>query len=79
LEAAGMMVVETPFPLWKAAGLIADFPTHRFSPQGGEARDFEPPGFFTAVQEQLGLKLQSSRDSVEAVVVDHIEQTPTRN
>jgi uncharacterized protein (TIGR03435 family) len=49
------------------------------SPQGGETPEFGPPDFFTAVQKQLGLKLQSGKDSVGVVVVDHIEQTPTQN
>ena len=32
------------------------------------------PGLFTAIQEQLGLKLESTKDSVEVLVIDQIER-----
>jgi uncharacterized protein (TIGR03435 family) len=31
------------------------------------------------VQAQLGLKLEPKRGSVEMIVIDHIEKTPTEN
>ena len=31
------------------------------------------PSIFTAVQEQLGLKLVSSKQSVDVLIIDHIE------
>jgi uncharacterized protein (TIGR03435 family) len=38
-----------------------------------------PPDLFTAVQAQLGLKLDSKKGPVEMVVIDHIEKTPIEN
>jgi len=34
----------------------------------------DKPSIFAAVQEQLGLKLESARESVDVVVIDHIER-----
>jgi uncharacterized protein (TIGR03435 family) len=33
----------------------------------------------TALQEQLGIKVESRKDSVDMLVVDHAEKTPTEN
>jgi uncharacterized protein (TIGR03435 family) len=37
------------------------------------------PSMFGAVQRQLGLKLQSRKQSLEILMIDHVEKTPTEN
>jgi uncharacterized protein (TIGR03435 family) len=44
-------------------------------PPDGEAA----PNIFTAVQEQLGLKLEPKKISADLVVIDRLDKTPTEN
>ncbi len=50
--------------------LPADEPVPQFDPNG--------PSIFTALQEQLGLKLESQKGPVEILVIDHVEK-PSEN
>jgi uncharacterized protein (TIGR03435 family) len=45
-------------------------------PPGAQLPSIDPngPSIFTALQEQLGLKLESERAPVEVLVIDHVER-----
>jgi len=47
-------------------------------PQGDAPIDPNGPTLFTALEEQLGLKLQSEKGKVDVIVIDHID-VPTEN
>ncbi len=45
----------------------------------GQEADTDLPSLFSALQAELGLKLEKRRAPVEVLVVDHIEKTPSEN
>jgi len=49
-----------------------------YAPPGDFTADASLPGFMTAMQEQLGLRLESSRDIVPVLVIDSVA-APTEN
>jgi uncharacterized protein (TIGR03435 family) len=50
----------------------------QWTPDDAPATNNSAPSFFTAIQEQLGLKLESAKEAVPVLVIDHIE-LPTPN
>ncbi|MGA7157688.1 MAG: TIGR03435 family protein [Acidobacteriaceae bacterium] len=46
----------------------------RWTPDDAPVQTDSPPSLFTAIEEQLGLKLVSSKEPVSVLVIDHIEQ-----
>jgi uncharacterized protein (TIGR03435 family) len=74
-------------PVVDKTGLTGRFDVHlEFAPddaialgaQPSPAADLSRPSIFTALQQQLGLRLELSKGPVGVVVVDHVER-PSRN
>lgn len=45
----------------------------------GAAADPNGPSIYTAIREQLGLKLEAERDQEEVLVIEHLERQPSEN
>ena len=93
-QIANMMVNQLNAPVTDATGLTGKYDVNMFweaggfsngvlraAPAGAEpvASELDGPTIFTALQDQLGLKLQSKKASIEALVIDHLEKVPTEN
>jgi uncharacterized protein (TIGR03435 family) len=70
---AGMMMLGPPPPGGGGFGLAG-------GPAGNaDANADAPPDLFSALQSQLGLKLEAKKGPVEMLVIDHVEKAPTEN
>lgn len=70
----GTFHVVLSFAIDDSTSRLADTPPGADSPAANDAA----PNIFTAIQEQLGLRLESGRGPVEVIVIDHIEE-PSAN
>jgi uncharacterized protein (TIGR03435 family) len=74
----GFLSVRLGSPVTNATNLTGRYSfTLRFSPINGNAADSDPsagPSVFTALQEQLGLKLEKTRLPIVSYVVDSIQR-----
>jgi uncharacterized protein (TIGR03435 family) len=53
-------------------GLAAPPPGDADQPDGA-------PDLFTALEKQLGLKLEKSKTALDVIVIDHMDKQPTEN
>jgi uncharacterized protein (TIGR03435 family) len=67
-----------PLALSSSRNVSVTLPFNLMTARGPQTAGDSAPSIFTALQEQLGLKLESSRAAREVLVIDHIER-PTEN
>jgi uncharacterized protein (TIGR03435 family) len=73
-------ILERPagHPVVDKTGIAGNFEIKlRYAPPNDSKSDL--PDFFTALQEQLGLKLEPQKVPVEMLVIDHADKIPTEN
>ena len=69
------LVIEARRPVIDRTGLTGDFDMElTFAPYNSAVADSPAPDLFTAVQEQLGLRLEPARAPVDVLVIDHVEK-----
>jgi uncharacterized protein (TIGR03435 family) len=74
-----MLGVLTRKPVVDRTGITGEFTFDvEFAPENAAAGDSSAPSLFTAIQEQLGLKLESAKVPAEVLVIDRAEK-PSEN
>jgi uncharacterized protein (TIGR03435 family) len=83
-DIAAFLTNETQRTVLDKTGLTGDYDftidwtSTRWGPPDAANKPGAPPEIFTAIQEQLGLKLEAAKGPVDSVVVDHVEE-PSAN
>jgi uncharacterized protein (TIGR03435 family) len=81
-EVAALLSHPLGKPVVNQTGIAGTFNVNlRFAPEGSEiSQSGTPrPSIFTAVQEQLGLRLEPQKITTDILVIDHCERIPTEN
>ncbi|MGI4830632.1 MAG: TIGR03435 family protein [Janthinobacterium lividum] len=77
-EIASLLSVVERVPVVDHTGLTGTFNVDlRYAPDGDTNSNL--PSFLTALEEQLGLKLKPDKVTVDTLVIDHVDDTPTPN
>ena len=67
-------------PVIDKTGLTGLYDIHlSYAPPNSPNADSALPDIFTAIQEQLGLKLEPAKVPVDYLVIDHVDRIPTEN
>ena len=75
---AAMLARPTGRPVVNKTGIAGNYDIDlRYAKD--DAADSSLPSIFTALQEQLGLKLETQKVPVGMLVIDHVEKIPTEN
>lgn len=75
---AGVLAHRVSQPVEDKTGLTGIY-DYSLSYAPANTSDSGLPDLFTALQEQLGLKLESQKVPVEILVIDHVDKIPTEN
>jgi uncharacterized protein (TIGR03435 family) len=75
---AGILTFLVKRPVADKTGATGDYEVKFSFARDGETES-TLPSIYTALQEQLGLRLASAKVPLEMVVIDHLDRTPTEN
>jgi len=75
---AGVLAHRAGQPVVNKTGLTGNY-DFKLSYAAANDPSSSLPDFFTALQEQLGLKLESQKVPVDFLVIDHFDKIPTEN